>query len=35
MTFRALNSQANCDLCSVNLAVLHFDVLSNQDRSRQ
>jgi hypothetical protein len=33
--FRALNSQANCDLCSINPAVLQFDVLSDQDRSRQ
>ena len=35
MTFRALNSQTNCQLCSVNLAVLQFDVLSDQERSRQ
>jgi hypothetical protein len=35
MTFRALSSQANCELCSVNLAVLQFDILSDEERSRQ
>jgi hypothetical protein len=35
MTFRAPNSQANCELCSVHLAVLQFDILSDQERSRQ
>ena len=35
MTFRALDSQTNCQLCSVNLAVLQFDILSDQEKSRQ
>jgi hypothetical protein len=35
MTFRAFSSHANCELCSVNLAVLQFEILSDQERSRQ
>jgi hypothetical protein len=35
MTFRSLDSEAQCNLCSANLAVLEFDILSAQGTSRQ
>ena len=35
MTFRALTSQSHCQLCSVSPAVLEFDILTDQEHSRQ
>jgi hypothetical protein len=35
MTFRALDSQSHCQLCSVSPAVLEFDILTDQEHSRQ
>jgi hypothetical protein len=35
MTFRALSSQAQCELCAANPAVLEFDILSDRESSRQ
>jgi protein-arginine kinase activator protein McsA len=34
MTFRALNPGSQCELCAANPAVLEFDVLTDQERSR-
>ncbi len=35
MTFQATRSQRQCDLCSMNPAVLEFSILSDQGNSRQ
>jgi protein-arginine kinase activator protein McsA len=35
MTFRSLASQGQCQLCSANPAVLEFEILTDQEHSRQ